>query len=53
MPKRNGATIDVDLLAIESEFLLDGEVLTRERFIDLDEVEVVDGPAGLLEAVLS
>ena len=40
MAERDGAAVDVDPLAIEAELLLDREVLRRERFVDLDEIDV-------------
>ena len=41
MAERDRAAVDVDLLAIEAQLLLDGQVLRGERFVDLDEIEVV------------
>ena len=39
-PESDRTAVDVDLVAIEPELLFDGEVLRRERLIDLDEVEI-------------
>src|SRR5439155_15879349 len=40
--ERDGATVDVGALAVETQLLLDGEILRRERLVDLDQVEVAD-----------
>src|SRR5262245_64097586 len=40
MAERDGAAVDVGALAVEAELLLDGEILRRERLVDLDEVEI-------------
>ena len=46
MAERDRAAVDVDLLAIQAELLLDGEVLRRERFVDFDQVDVGEREAG-------
>ena len=40
--ERDRAAVDVGPLAVEAELLLDGEVLRRERLVDLDEIDVAD-----------
>src|SRR5437868_493695 len=49
MAKRDRAAVHVRLLAIEAKLLLDGEVLCRERFVDLDEIHVLDLETGALQ----
>src|SRR5207244_13618082 len=49
MAKRDRAAVHVRLLAIEAKLLLDGEVLRREGFVDLDEVHVLDLETGALQ----
>src|SRR5882672_7706658 len=46
MAERDRAAIDVELRWIEAEFLADGQRLRGEGFVGLDEVEVLDRPAG-------
>src|SRR5690606_35806120 len=48
----DGAAVDVDLLRIPPEALVDGTGLGGERLVGLDEVEVRDRPAGLLQRLL-
>src|SRR5439155_22502353 len=36
MAERDGAAVDVDVVAIETELLLDREILAGERFVDLE-----------------
>ena len=45
----HGAAIDVGALAIETELLLDGQVLGSEGLVDLDEVHVIQPQAGPVE----
>ena len=45
MAERDRAAVDVDLVAIEAELLLDGEILRGERLVDLDEIDVVERQA--------
>src|SRR5271157_1375582 len=49
MPERDGAAIDVDFAGIPAEVLVDRAGLGGESLVGLDEVEVLDLPAGLLE----
>src|SRR5438477_12725477 len=49
MAERDRAAVHVRLLAIEAELFLDGEVLRRERFVDLDEIHVLDLETGALQ----
>ena len=49
MAKRDRAAVHVRLLAIEAKLFLDGEVLGRERFVDLDEIYVLDLETGALQ----
>src|SRR5947208_3566330 len=48
----DGAAVDVDLVGIPAEPLVDGAGLRREGLVGLDQVEVLDGPAGLLQRLL-
>ena len=47
--ERNGAAVDVDLLFRHSELAHHRDDLRRERLVELDEVDVLHGEAGLLE----
>src|SRR5256885_2217752 len=49
MADRDRATIDVDLAGIPAEVLVDRAGLRRERLVGLDQIEVGDVPAGLLQ----
>src|SRR5207247_9722219 len=49
MSERARAAVHVRLLAVEAEVLLHREVLRRERFVDLDEVHVLDLEPGSLK----
>src|SRR5262245_38734933 len=49
MPDGDGAAVDVDLVGVPAEVLVDGAGLRRERLVGLDQVEIADAPAGLLE----
>src|SRR6478672_11044257 len=49
MADRDGAAIDVDLAGVPAEVLVDRAGLRRERLVGLDQIEVLDLPAGLLE----
>src|SRR5271170_5098480 len=49
MPHGDGAPVDVDLLQIEIEVLDKAQHDGGERLVDLDQVEVLDGQAGLPE----
>jgi len=54
MPKgdeRDGAPTDVELVERDAEVLGARDHLRGERFIDLDEVDVVDGHVGALECL--
>src|SRR5436309_3437965 len=42
MPESDGAAVHVDALAVEPQLLLDGEVLPRERLVDLEEVDRIE-----------
>src|SRR5947199_110137 len=44
----DGAAIDVDDIGVPAHFLVDRAGLRRESLVGLDQVEVVDLPAGLL-----
>src|SRR5438132_486997 len=46
---RDGTAVHVGLGAVEPQFLLDGEVLRRKRLVHLDEIELLELHAGLLE----
>src|SRR5439155_14427549 len=46
---RDRAAVHVDLVGIEAEFADAGDRLRGERFVDLDEVEVVDRQTGALQ----
>src|SRR5262245_29458300 len=52
MPDGDGAAIDVDLVGVPAQTLVDGASLGRERLVGLDQVEVLDAPAGLLQGLL-
>src|SRR5262249_21625873 len=49
MADRNRAAIDVDLAGVPAEVLVDRAGLRSEGLVGLDEVEVADIPAGLLQ----
>ena len=46
MPQRDGTAADVDLLLVDAEFFDDGQRLRRERLVQLEQVDVRNGPAG-------
>src|SRR5262252_4144537 len=49
MPQCDRATVDVDLAGVPPEVLVDGAGLGRKRLVGLDEIEVADRPASLLQ----
>src|SRR5271166_2139743 len=49
MPERNRAAIHVHLVAIESQLLLNGEVLRREGFVHFDQIDVLQLQPGFLQ----
>src|SRR5215472_4712859 len=49
MAERDRAAIDVDLRGVPAEVLVDRTGLRGERLVRLDQLEVFDLPAGLLE----
>src|SRR5439155_9887510 len=48
MTQRNRAPVDVQPIARNRHVLQDSEHLRGERFVQLDEIEIVDGEAGTL-----
>ena len=46
MPQRDGTAADVDLLLVDAEFFDDGQRLRRKRLVQLEQVDVRNGPAG-------
>src|SRR5439155_9997567 len=48
VPERDRAAVHVRLLAVEAEILFHRQVLRGERFVDLDEIHVLDLEAGAL-----
>src|SRR5438034_65805 len=49
MPDGDRAAVHVGLVAVQSELLLYGEILRRERFVHLDEIHLLEFHPGLLE----
>ena len=49
MAERDRAAVDVDLGGIPAEVLVDRAGLRGEGLIGLDQIEVADAPAGLLQ----
>ena len=49
MAERNRAAVDVHPLAIQAELFLDRQVLGRKRFVDLDEIEILQRQSGSLQ----
>src|SRR5229473_8117169 len=49
MAQRNSATVDVGSSAIETEFLLDGEVLSRKSFVDCNQIHIREFQAGFFQ----
>src|SRR3984893_4747111 len=49
MSHRDGAAVDVHLGVVEIERLHVAQHHRRERFVELDQIDIVDGHAGLLE----
>ena len=49
VPDRDRAAVDVHPLLVEAELAHDGEALRRERLVQLDEIELVDGHPGAVE----
>src|SRR5882672_8405726 len=52
MTERNTAAVDVDLVGIELQFPDAGNRLRRERFIQLDETDLIDRETGPLQRFL-
>src|SRR5437764_2359609 len=46
---RDGTAVHIGLGAVEPQLLLDGEVLGRKRLVHLDEIELLELHAGLLQ----
>ena len=53
MADGDGAAVDVDAVEGEAEFFGDAEGLDAEGFVEFEEVDVVDGPAGAGEDFLN
>src|SRR5699024_4265249 len=53
MPERDAATVDIQFVQVDAELPCTGQDLGREGFVDLVEVDVVDGHARLSEGSLS
>src|SRR5712671_8002930 len=53
MPESNRPTIDIRTFAIETEFLLNREVLNRERFVDFNQVDIRELQTGFGECLPS
>src|SRR5215470_20422997 len=51
VPDGDGAAVDVDLLGVPAEPLVDGAGLGGEGLIGLDQIEILDRPAGLLQGL--
>src|SRR5207244_7541080 len=49
MADRDGAAVDVGLLAVETQLLFDGEVLRGERLVHLDQVHLLELHPRLLQ----
>src|SRR6476646_4859087 len=49
MPEGDGAAVDVQLLPVEAELADDAEDLSRERLVDLPEIDVLDPEIGARE----
>ena len=49
VPDRDCAAVDVHPLLVEPELPHDGEALRRERFVQLDQIELIDGHPGAVE----
>src|SRR4051812_33873435 len=49
MAEGDGAPVDVRAVAVESELLLDGEVLAGEGLVHLHEVDVLEGETRRLQ----
>src|ERR1700685_3630818 len=52
MSERDGPAIHIDFVAIEAEFLLDGEILCGEGFIYFDQINVIQRQPGFLQSDL-
>src|SRR6185437_14196516 len=52
MAKRDGAAIEIGFRLVDAELAHAGERLRGEGFIDLDDVDVLDGEAGALQRLL-
>ena len=50
--ERDGAAVDVHLRRIDAELAQDGHGLHRERFVQLEEIDVLQVPADLLRDLL-
>src|SRR5207253_1441093 len=48
----DGAAVDVDLARVPAEFFPDRDRLRRKGLVRLDQVEIADRPAGLLQRLL-
>src|SRR5918912_2985629 len=45
--ERDGPTVDVRLVEVHADLTYDGERLGRKRFVELDEVDVIQRQPGL------
>ena len=52
MADGDGAAVDVDLVGVPAEALVDGAGLGGEGLVGLDQVEILDRPAGFLQRLL-
>src|SRR3546814_18930301 len=48
----DGAPIYIDCIRIKAEFLTDGQSLRCKGFIGFHQIEIIDGPACLLQSAL-
>ena len=49
MPQCDGTSIDIDLIRVKAKVVHNGYRLTRERFVQLDDVDVVLLQSGALQ----
>src|SRR6266513_1702747 len=50
--ERDAAAVDVDLRGIELQLADAGDRLRRERFVEFDEIDLIDCQTGSLEGLL-
>jgi hypothetical protein len=43
------AAVHIDFIAIEPQLFFDRQILRGERFVDLDQIDIIEGQPGFLQ----